>query len=112
MNAYLEILRPSVCLMTVLALVIGGIVSQSLVFPQLVFAVLAGFLITGGGNIINDYFDVEPDKVNAPKRPITSGRFPYKFSLPYFAIVNIIGLGFAFFINANFLLIALVNFAV
>ena len=112
MNAYLEILRPTVCLMTVLALVIGGIVSNSLLFPQLVLAILAGFLITGGGNIINDYFDVKTDRINAPKRPIPSGRFPFKFALPYFAIVNILGLVFAFFINTNFLIIALLNFSV
>ncbi len=112
MNAYLEILRPTVCLMTVLALVVGGIVSQSLVFPQLIFAILAGFLITGGGNIINDYFDVETDRINSPNRPIPSGRFPKKFALPYFAIVNILGLVFAYLINTNFLLIAVVNFVV
>ena len=112
MNAYLEILRPSVCLMTVLALVVGAIVSQSIVFPQFVLAILAGFLITGGGNIINDYFDVRTDRINAPKRPIPSGRFPKNFALPYFAIVSVLGLVFAFSINANFFVIALVNFVV
>ncbi len=36
-------------------------------------ACLSGALITAGANAINDYFDVESDRINKPYRPIPSG---------------------------------------
>ncbi len=51
---------------------------------------LVVFLITGAGNSINDYFDVEIDRINKPERPIPSGNIGLKnalyFSLALFAI--------------------------
>jgi geranylgeranylglycerol-phosphate geranylgeranyltransferase len=40
--------------------------------------VLAG-LVAGFGNLVNDYFDAEIDRVNKPRRPIPSGRLSRRF---------------------------------
>lgn len=37
-------------------------------------AALCVFLVTSGGNVINDIFDRETDRINHPDRPVASGR--------------------------------------
>ncbi len=98
--------------MTLFALLVGAIISGGLVFPALVYALLAGFLITGAGNVINDYFDYETDKINAPHRPIPSGKISLNSAFSYFVALNIVGLAFALLVNTNFLYIAFANFVV
>jgi geranylgeranylglycerol-phosphate geranylgeranyltransferase (EC 2.5.1.42) len=55
---------------------------------------LVVFLITGAGNAINDYFDIDIDRINKPDRPIPSGKISLRtalyFSLALFAAGSII----------------------
>lgn len=55
--------------------------------PWLIAAgvVLAGPLLCGASQVINDWFDREVDAINEPQRPIPSGRVPGEWGL-YFAI--------------------------
>jgi geranylgeranylglycerol-phosphate geranylgeranyltransferase len=53
----------------------GGAVSRSLIMPLLFTA-----LVTGLGNVINDYFDADIDRVNKPRRPIPSGRLSERYA--------------------------------
>lgn len=105
MNAYLEILRPANAIMAVIAVLLMALISG--VYDFNIF--LAGFLVfiaTGGGNVINDYFDYNIDKINKPERPIPSGRISrknaYYYSISLFIISSILG----FYINVNAGLIA------
>ena len=50
-------------------------------------ACLSGGLLTAGANAINDYFDLEIDRINKPERPLPSGRISKKEAL-IFAVVN------------------------
>ncbi len=43
---------------------------------HLVLAMLVGGLVTGGANAINDYFDIEIDRINRPRRPLPAGLLP------------------------------------
>ena len=79
MRGYLELLRPWNCVIAALAILIGaaiavgaGNLGGSALGVSLV--VLAGFVFTGAGNALNDFFDRESDRVNHPSRPIPSGR--------------------------------------
>jgi len=57
---------------------------------------LAGPLVCGNSQAINDWFDRHVDAINEPKRPIPSGRIPGRWGL-YIAIVgSIISLGVGF----------------
>jgi geranylgeranylglycerol-phosphate geranylgeranyltransferase len=71
-------------------------------------SVSAAFIL-GGGNALNDYFDVEIDKINKPKRPIPSGRISksdtFMLSLAFF----LIGIGISKSINDICLYIASIN---
>ncbi|MBI4162189.1 MAG: UbiA family prenyltransferase [Candidatus Aenigmarchaeota archaeon] len=110
MPGYFSILRPSVCFLSAFAIFVGSIVAGSIAFPLFVlYAIIASFLITGAGNAVNDIFDVEIDKINAPHRPIPAGKISTNSAWFYFMILEIIGLVFAAMINMNFLLIAVIN---
>jgi len=57
-------------LLTFVGAFVGGGALRS---PETAAAVAATVLAVAGGNAINDYFDREIDRVNAPDRPIPSG---------------------------------------
>lgn len=113
LRAAIELLRPSVCFMAVLGLSIAAIVFGINIFSlQFALAAIAAFLICGGGNAINDYFDFEIDKINMPKRPLPSGRISRKGALVLFWAASVIGLTLSYFVNPAFLAVAFFNFAV
>lgn len=55
--------------------------------PWLVFAgiILAGPLLCGASQVVNDWYDREVDAINEPNRPIPSGRVPGNWGF-YFAV--------------------------
>jgi chlorophyll/bacteriochlorophyll a synthase len=60
---------------------------------------LAGPLVCGNSQAINDWFDRHVDAINEPQRPIPSGRIPGRWGL-YIAIAGtIISLGVGWLIN-------------
>ncbi|MGC8497625.1 MAG: UbiA family prenyltransferase [Thermoplasmata archaeon] len=77
MNPYIKIIRPINCLMSGISILVVAIILYGLNFYIHFQLILIGFaitfLVTAGGNIINDYYDAELDKINHPKRPIPSG---------------------------------------
>jgi geranylgeranylglycerol-phosphate geranylgeranyltransferase len=90
MNPYLEILRPTNCLIAALAVVLGAtVVVDLLPLGITLAAAFIAFIVCGAGNIANDYYDLEIDKVNRPERPLPSGRIDPKpahyYSLALFA---------------------------
>ncbi len=75
-------------------------------------AAVSAALILAGGNALNDYFDVEIDRVNRPKRPIPSGRVLRSDALMVAFTMFLLGLGLAKSINDYCLAISLFNSAV
>jgi geranylgeranylglycerol-phosphate geranylgeranyltransferase len=70
---YVAITRPVNSLAAGIAAIVANLIATGSVVPAtlLLFAVAA--LVTAAGNVINDYFDVEIDRVNRPDRPIPAG---------------------------------------
>jgi chlorophyll synthase len=68
-----------------------GVVSSGQALPErwpfaLAGILLAGPLVCGASQIVNDWFDREVDAINEPGRPVPSGRVPGRNAL-YFAIL-------------------------
>lgn len=68
-----------------------GVVSSGVALQErwwliIVGVVLAGPLICGTSQAVNDWFDRHVDKINEPHRPIPSGRIPGRWGL-YIAII-------------------------
>lgn len=84
---------------------------ESIPFPlyESLLVFLTVFLITGAGNAINDYFDVDIDRINKPERPIPSGRIKLSTALHFSLALFALGTLFAFMINPFCGIIALVN---
>lgn len=73
-------------------------------------AVLTGLsaaITLSAGNIINDVFDVEIDKINRPRRPIPSGKISENSALVYYAILVLFSMTLAYLININAFLVVL-----
>lgn len=82
MNAWLKILRPVNGIMGIVATVISGFIGVGLGLPSHYVAIItasaAVFLVTSGGNIVNDLVDVETDRKNHPERPLVTGSISRK----------------------------------
>lgn len=93
MNAYLEIIRPGNAVMAVIAVLLVMLTSGNFTLNAFL-ACLVVFMIIGGGNAINDYFDYKIDAINKPERPIPSGRISRKaagmYSLALFTMGTVI----------------------
>jgi geranylgeranylglycerol-phosphate geranylgeranyltransferase len=72
--ASIEISRPHNMLVAAFGVAAGYVISggdsREEIWPTALFTAL----VTGAGNIINDYYDVKIDSVNKPRRPLPSGR--------------------------------------
>ncbi|MBW6470757.1 MAG: geranylgeranylglycerol-phosphate geranylgeranyltransferase [Methanosarcinaceae archaeon] len=116
MRAYFQLIRFENCLMGAFAAVIGVLIAYSMLnsavmipFIDTILIFFAVFLITGAGNSINDYYDVEIDAVNKPSRPIPSGRIGLSQALYFSLVLFVVGTALAFFINVMCGVIALFN---
>ena len=110
-NPYFTILRPSILTMTILGIIIGSIVAGVLITHAIlvVLAIIAAVLITGAGNALNDYYDLEADKINAPHRILPSGKIQASKIPPYAIALYLIGIIISFFISIWFLALAIFN---
>ncbi|MFX0029683.1 MAG: geranylgeranylglycerol-phosphate geranylgeranyltransferase [Candidatus Hermodarchaeota archaeon] len=92
-----EILRPLNCLMGSLTVIIGilntrvGVESSTLII-NIILGIFTYFFIAGSGNVINDYYDVEIDRINRPERPIPRGSITLKQAKIIWIIIALIGL--------------------
>lgn len=72
-------------------------------------AVGATVLATGAGNAINDYFDREIDRINAPDRPIPRGAVPPRGALVFSLLLFLLAVGLALLLPVLAIAIASVN---
>ncbi len=89
-SAFLELLKPITWFPPMWAFGCGIISSGAPLAERWPFALagalLAGPLVCGTSQVVNDWFDRDVDAINEPHRPIPSGRAPGQTAL-YFAIV-------------------------
>lgn len=78
------------CLMS--PLFASGIIGVMPSPPAFLLLVMSMIFIVAGGYVINDYFDVEIDKVNKPEKLIVSRIFSEKEALFFYRILTFIGL--------------------
>lgn len=73
-----------------------------------ILASIAAALVCGAGNTLNDYLDIEADKLNHPERPLPKGALPPYIAVLTTIIFNVIAIILGFFINLPVLLIIIV----
>jgi geranylgeranylglycerol-phosphate geranylgeranyltransferase len=109
----IEMMRPFNCLMGAIAGFIGALLVAgtqiSGFYLPVSFALFAIFVITGAGNVFNDYADVEADKINRPGRPIPSGKVSGGSALAFSIVLFALGILSAGFVNWICFFIAVFN---
>ncbi len=82
---YLSILRPANAVVSGLTAALAYLIAGGSPGPVMAWLGLAVVLITGAGNVVNDYYDAAIDAVNRPGRPIPSGRVSRRGAARYAA---------------------------
>jgi len=108
MLSYLKIIRPSVILLTAFAILASALIVGYYQY-DLVIAVLVACLVAAAGNVTNDYFDYEIDKINKPKRVLPSGKMKRKTAILYAIVLYSISIVLVLFLNMNMVLFAFLN---
>jgi len=99
--------RPANCLISLLSVWAGGVIAGDIYFSfRLLVAALTAVCVTAFGNIVNDYFDLETDRINKPFRPLPSGMVKPGEALLTAIILGAIGLILALSINLSAVLLA------
>jgi len=92
--------RPLNVVIGMLSIFIGAFITGT-VYPLLkvTLACASGGLIAGAADVINDYYDVEIDKINKPNRPIAAGFVTPKQGFAYSLILFFLGISLGYMIN-------------
>jgi geranylgeranylglycerol-phosphate geranylgeranyltransferase len=81
-------------------MVAAFIASQnSFEFLTVIFAAFSASLVAAAGNIINDYFDIQIDKIAHPERPLVIGLITKHQAIIFYYVLNILALIISYFIS-------------
>jgi geranylgeranylglycerol-phosphate geranylgeranyltransferase len=99
--AIIRITRPVNLIITFFSIIIAALIcSNGMIAPgRVIFASVSGALTAAAGNIINDLFDIEIDKINRPGRPLASGILTRREAGFLFVFFTVISLVLSCFIN-------------
>jgi geranylgeranylglycerol-phosphate geranylgeranyltransferase len=70
-------------------------------FREAFLGFLCGFFISGSAIVLNDYFDLEVDRVNTPERPLPAGLISPPEAILLTAVTALIGLGAALLLGVS-----------
>ncbi|HOC77168.1 MAG TPA: UbiA family prenyltransferase [Methanofastidiosum sp.] len=101
LKEFVEITRPTNALFSGVAVVIGALVAEggSLDLFKIFLVFLVAIFACAGGNTINDYFDYEIDKINAPKRVLPRGAMSLKTAYLFAIALFVVSCIFAYMVN-------------
>ena len=105
---YFILLRPLNVFIGMVSIFIGAFITGTIEpLMKVIFASISGGLIAGGANVINDYFDIEIDKINKPYRPIAAGFISPATGFVFSTILFFIGIVFGWMVNWQAFLVSL-----
>jgi len=103
-------MRPLNILIAFLSIFIGGLITGTIhPLKKLLLACLSGSIIAAGANSINDYFDLEIDRINKPRRPLPSGRITTRQAWAFSMVCFLVGIAISAGIHATGFAIALLS---
>lgn len=90
----LQIFRPELPFAAGVCVVLGEIIALGKFssVQQTALGFSCGFFISGSAIVLNDYYDLEVDKVNAPDRPLPAGMLSPSDAIFLTALATLIGL--------------------
>jgi geranylgeranylglycerol-phosphate geranylgeranyltransferase len=106
---FFKIIRPLNSFVAGFAVLLGYLIAAGTIMPEAFILVPAVFFATAGGNVINDYYDRDIDRINRPDRPIPSGAVSPAAALAYSIVLFIAAIAFSTLANPLCVALALVN---
>ncbi len=102
------LIRLNNCLMGVFSVILSAfIATRDPDYIKLLLSIITVFFVFAGGNIVNDLFDIETDRVNKPSRPLISMDFNLKHMFVLVFVFFIAGIILSAFISTAAFVIAL-----
>ena len=106
---FFTITRPANAVVSGVTAIIAYLIATGTVIPSTVLLLVIVTLITAAGNVINDYFDADIDRINRPERPIPSGSVSPMAARGFAVTLFLSGLLVAIFTPSLCLFIAVIN---
>jgi 4-hydroxybenzoate polyprenyltransferase len=105
----IKITRPLNGLITFVSICVAVFISSNsgTTISIYILAALSGMLTGASGNVINDYLDIEIDKINRPDRVLPSGKINPILALSFYALLTIVSLILSYLISISNLLIVM-----
>lgn len=109
LKSYVQLSRPLNVIITLMSIpvacwIAGGTRKE---FLSIVLAAISGALVTAGANAINDFFDIEIDRINRPERPLPRGDLSQHDARLLWVITSVIAVGLNCFITLGALIIVI-----
>lgn len=94
LTAIIKFIRPINFLITFVSVIVAAVICHPLEFSlvKILSAALAAGLTAAAGNIINDIYDIEIDRINRPSRPLPSSLIKIKSAATFYFILVLISL--------------------
>jgi 4-hydroxybenzoate polyprenyltransferase len=111
MLAYIKIIRPLNVVITFLVVVVAILISEKENTGVIIIlsASLAASLTAAAGNIINDIFDIETDKISHPDRVLVSGGLPKNEAWYAYLLLNLFAVIIASTLPSPILLLVIIS---
>jgi geranylgeranylglycerol-phosphate geranylgeranyltransferase len=106
---FFSITRPANAIVSGITAIIAYLIATGTIIPSTVLLLVIVFLITAAGNVINDYFDADIDRINRPERPIPCGTVSPIAARGFAVTLFLFGILVAFFTPPLCLAIVLIN---
>jgi geranylgeranylglycerol-phosphate geranylgeranyltransferase len=110
-KTYIFLTRPVNVIITFFVVIVGAVIcinSDYLIY-KILLAALSAALTAGAGNIINDIYDKEADKINHPNRPLAKGIISTKNAWIEYFFLTLLAVAASSFINQTALVIVILS---
>ena len=103
LTGFIQLFRPELPFAAGVCVVLGEIIALGKfpAFEPVFLGFTCGFFLSGTALVLNDYFDLEVDRVNAPERPLPSGRISPREAIILSILATFLGLGAALAIGTS-----------
>jgi len=109
LTAIVKITRPINLLITFISVIVTAIICKPNSFPliEIILAAFTASFVMASGNIINDIYDIEIDKINRPERPLPSNKITIVQAYSIYISLVFISIFISIFLNEAALVVVL-----
>jgi geranylgeranylglycerol-phosphate geranylgeranyltransferase len=111
LTTIIQLFRPLNFLITFLSVIVAAVICLPghTIELNIFLAALSASLVMASGNILNDIYDIEIDKINKPLRPLPSGKITIKEAYGLYLVFIIVSVVLSFLVNQAALIIVLIS---